>query len=188
MIQAKLTDEMINSLRKLIGDTFVGYSGAMNNNVAYGNVRINGLNSAIEIQNEVRPLPLFSETEDISMFSCIPRDVHSKFTPFCDEPWQTTDINEPIVDIKIINDIVAIDGTYSITFDMAIVIETPQHSYVFSRDWYYSETIAVNIDRAMEDIYPINHVVDDWNPDDDRLVSVTRTTISLKERNPNHIK
>lgn len=179
MIQAKLTDEMINSLRRLIGDTFVGYCGAMNNNIAYGNVQINGQASAIEIQNEVHPLPLFSETEDISMFTCIPRDVHSTFTPFCDEPWQTTPINETIVDISIVNDTVVVDDEYSISLDMAIVIQTPQHSYVFSRDWYYSETITVTVDASLDDIYPIDHVVDDWNPDNDRNVTVTRTISSL---------
>ena len=41
MVQAKFTSEMIDCLRKLIGESFVSYDGAIMNQTAYGNLQLN---------------------------------------------------------------------------------------------------------------------------------------------------
>lgn len=71
MVQAKFTSEMIDCLRKLIGESFVSYDGAIMNQTAYGNLQLNTEHFSVELRNEVHPFSLFSEVEDVSCFSCI---------------------------------------------------------------------------------------------------------------------
>ena len=61
MVQAKFTSEMIDCLRKLIGESFVSYDGAIMNQTAYGNLQLNTEHFSVELRNEVHPFSLFSE-------------------------------------------------------------------------------------------------------------------------------
>jgi len=150
------------------------------NQTAYGNVQLNTEHFSLELRNEVRALPLFSEVEDISAFSCVAKSAGCTFEPYCEEPWQTILVNEKITGVSIVNDTVVVNsGEYSITFDMAVIVKTECHQYVFSRDWFFSETIKISVDKVLDDIYPISRVVADWNDDGNRKVSVQRKTISL---------
>lgn len=94
MVQAKFTSEMIDCLRKLIGESFVSYDGAIMNQTAYGNLQLNTEHFSVELRNEVHPFSLFSEVEDVSCFSCIFKRAGTIFEPFCEEPWKTVPINE----------------------------------------------------------------------------------------------
>jgi len=145
MVQAKFTSEMIDCLRKLIGESFVSYDGAIMNQTAYGNLQLNTI-----------------------------------FEPFCEEPWKTVPINEKITGVSIVSDTVIVnDDEYTITFDMAVIIKTEKHQYSFSRNWFFSETINLSVDKGLDDVYPISRVIADWNDDGNRRVSVQRSIVSL---------
>ena len=81
---------------------------------------------------------LFGEAEEISMFSCAVKSEEELFQPYCEEPYETFVVNERIEKISIINDQISVnDGEYDISFDMAVVIETEKHRYMFSRGWFF---------------------------------------------------
>ena len=116
MVQAKFTSEMIDCLRKLIGESFVSYDGAIMNQTAYGNLQLNTEHFSVELRNEVHPFSLFSEVEDVSCFSCIFKRAGTIFEPFCEEPWKTVPINEKITGVSIVSDTVIVnDDEYAIT-------------------------------------------------------------------------
>lgn len=180
MINAKLSSNMLSTLKSLIGNHLISCDGAFNNNVAYGNIQINTDLGSVEINNAVTTLPYFDEQEDISIFTCTASQINKNFKPFCDEPYTTIPINEKIIGISIINDSIFVEQEhYAINFDMAIIIQTIGHSYVISRDWFFSETITLSIDEDFDDVYPISRVISDWNNDGEYTVSVTRTKHSL---------
>ena len=180
MVQAKFTSEMIDCLRKLIGESFVSYDGAIMNQTAYGNLQLNTEHFSVELRNEVHPFSLFSEVEDVSCFSCIFKRADTIFEPFCEEPWKTVPINEKITGVSIVSDTVIVnDDEYAITFDMAVIIKTEKHQYSFSRNWFFSETINLSVDKGLDDVYPISRVIADWNDDVNRRVSVQRSIVSL---------
>lgn len=158
----------------------VSYQGAFVHQSAYGNVQLNTTHLSIELRNEVQPLIMFSEIEDISVFSCQIKPANSVFMPYCEEPWKTVFVNEKITGLSLVNDTIIVnDNEYAITFDMAVIVTTEKHDYVFSRNWFFSETIDLSIDKSFDDIYPISRVISDWNDDATRMVSVQRKTISL---------
>lgn len=180
MIKAKFTSKMRDSLRKLIGDSLISYNGAFMNQTAYGNVQLNTKHFSLELRNEVRALPLFAEVEDISSFSCVTKPAGFTFEPYCKEPWKTVMVDEKITDVSIISDTITVNNNeYSISFDMAVIITTENHQFVFSRGWFFSETIDASVDKNFNDIYPICRVIADWNDDGNRKVSVIRESFSL---------
>ena len=52
---------------------------------------------------------------------------------------------------------------YEITFDMALVITTSAHKYIISRGWQFDEILDGHVDRELNDIYPVEKVVEEWN-------------------------
>lgn len=177
MINARFTLQMLQEMAKLKGEIFVSYECAENFGTTYGNARINTQHFSIEFLNEVREMLLFGEAEEISMFSCAVKSKEEPFQPYCEEPYETFVVNEKIGKISIINDQISVnDGEYDISFDMAVVIETEKHRYMFSRGWFFSEVITISQDKSLDDVYPIQRVIEDWNDDGARTVAVHRTT------------
>lgn len=78
-------------------------------------------------------------------------------------------INERIESIEIINDTIN-DGIYEISFDEAIILKTNQHDYTISRDWFFMETMNINVDGDINDILEIDKVIEDYKGDDNNLV------------------
>lgn len=94
MINARFTSKMLQEMAKLRGGIFVNYECAENFGTAYGNVRINTQHFSIELLNEVKEMPLFGETEEISMFSCALKSKEEPFEPYCEEPYETFVVNK----------------------------------------------------------------------------------------------
>ena len=181
MIRAKFTDEMIEIIRSMIGRCFCTYEcGNMVSNEAYGNLQINLDDFAIEFLNEIKELPFFDSTEDISFFTCEKKSLSKKFKPYCEEPTTRHLINENILSVYIVEDCISINGgEYDINFDMAVIIETENHKYIFSRGWFFSETIDISVDEEFDDIYSISKVVEDWADEGENKVNVVRTIKKL---------
>lgn len=181
MIKAKFSSEMLKIIKSMVGKVFCSYEcGNMVPDEAYGNLQINLDDFAIEILNEVKELPFYDSTEDISYFTCEKKSLNESFKPYCEEPSEKHLINENILSVYIIEDSISINGgEYDINFDMAIIIETNKHKYVFSRGWFFSETIDIAVDKEFDDIYPISRVVEDWSDDGENKVNVIRTRKKL---------
>ena len=181
MVKAKFSNEMLEYIKKMVGHTLCSYEyGKMVQNEAYGNLQINLDSFAIEILNEVKELPFFDSTEDISYFTCEKKSLSEPFKPYCEEPCKKHLIDEKVLSVYIVEDSISInDGEYDITFDMAIIIETCNHKYIFSRDWFFSETISISLDEEFDNIYPISNVIEDWSDEGENKVEVKRRKYSL---------
>ena len=181
MVKAKLSDKMIKILKDTVGKTFCSYEcGNIAMGAVYGNVQINMDNCAIEIVNEAKELPFYDSTEDISHFVCRKKLLNEPFKPYCEEKSEKHTINENVISVSIIEDSVSVnDGESDIAFDMAVVIKTDKHSYMFSRGWFFSEIIDISVDKEFNEIYPINRVVKDWSEDGENKVDVSRNVRKL---------
>ena len=181
MVKAKFSNKMIDILKSMVGNIFSSYEyGDMFPNEAFGNLQINLKDFSVELFNEVQELPFYDLTEDISCFKCIKKSLTELFEPYCKEPSQKYSVNEKILSVFIVDDSISInDGEYDINFDMAVIIETSQHKYIFSRGWFFSETINISIDEKFDDIYPIGKVIEDWSDEGENNVTVVRNIRKL---------
>ncbi len=175
MNKAKFTNEMIEIIKTIKGKTFCSYDCAKFLDEAYGNIRINLNDFSIEFLNETKETHFWDSFEDISCFSCKKVDINSTFKPYCDEDFQNYSINEKIQQIQIISDTISINNKeYEISFDMAVIINTEKHNYIFSRGWFFGEVISINVDKNYDEIYPVKQVIDDWDDDGKNNVAVSR--------------
>lgn len=181
METAKFTSEMVEMIKGVIGDDFCDYEcGCVTHDETYGNLRMNFGKSSLEFFNVVSEFPFYDSTEEISCFTCERRPCSSQFKPYCDEPSERYPINETVRAISIVEDEIFVnDGEYQIAFDMAVIIETDEHRYIFSRGWFFAETIRISVDREFDEIYPVERVVEDWSDEGENKVSVCRSVRKL---------
>ena len=181
MIIAKFSKEMIKILKDMIGHIFCSYvCGNTIAGEAYGNLQINLDTFAVEVLNELYVLPFFNLTEDISHFSCKKKSLDELFKPYCIEPTETHFVSEKILSVSIIEDEISVNnGEYKINFDMALIVKTDTHKYIFSREWYFSENIIISCDKEFNDIYPISMVEESWSDDGENKVTINRTMKEL---------
>lgn len=188
MIKAKFSNEMIKYLEKLKNANFEKYiiDNETNGTSTYCKLGINTNNICLDILNEETTVNWFESDshinkEDISIFSCRIRKNNEDFEPYLvGVEAISVNINEKITAVKIASDKINVNnGEYCIDYDMAVIIETQQHKYVFSRAWYFSEDIYINIDKDFNDIYSIEDVKNSWNNDGDFCVEVIRTIKSI---------
>ena len=178
MVYATLSSKMVDLLRSMIGNEFLSYECAVQNDEIYGNLRINTSGGSVEVINEVQELPFLDGCEELSFFCCCEANRESGFQPFCVEPVSIIPVSERISGIEVIRDIVCVNnGNYEIAFDMAIVIKCQTRTIIFSRSWHFSEVISVKSDIA--DVYPVESVVSDWENDGDNHVAVDRVIIPV---------
>jgi len=177
MVTAKFTDEMIKIITSMIGKVFCSYEcGNTFDNQTYCNFQINLEDSSIEFMNEVKDFPFYDSSEELSTFSCKKLPLNTLFKPYCGEPSKKHLINEEITSVSIVNDEITINNDeYSISFDMAIIIDTTSHKYTFSRGWFFGEEIDISKDLDFNDVYPIHNVIEDWSEDGENDVKVIRT-------------
>ena len=181
MVKAKFSSEMLKLIKEMVGKVFYSYEcGTVVLDEVYGNLRINLDNFAIEILNEVNEMPFYDSTEDISYFTCEKKSLSKSFKPYCGETSEKHLINDTILAVYIVDDTISINnGEYDINFDMAIIIETSKHKYMFSRGWFFSESIVISVDKKLDDVYPVGRVVEDWSDEGDNLVKVVRSIKQL---------
>ena len=181
MIKAEFSTDMLKMIKGMVGRTLCSYECEnMISGEAYGNMQINLDGYSIEILNEVTELPFYDSTEDISCFTCKLKTPGEFFEPYCEGTSEKHFINENILSVCIVEDSISVnDGDYDIKFDMALIIETSKHKYMFSRGWFFSEIIDISVDKEFGCIYPIDRVIEDWSDDGDNKVNVTRTVRKL---------
>ncbi len=164
MIEARFTSEMKDVLKGLKGFELVGYSATelyMGETVYDGKIYLHVGDSTIKISNEEKQIPWFknkdlSDRENIFCFHC------EKFG--CIQKMDTVLVQEKIENIELITDYIKIpQEEYEIALDMALIIETNKHRYMFSRGWYFDESLEISVDKNYDDIYPIKQAVEEWN-------------------------
>lgn len=187
MINAKFSDQMIGTLKKLKGKQFISFfiDGDDFTDRSYCIIRIKTDAFCIDIMNEEQELPFLKSpvgnTEELSCFSCSEKNVDSPFTPYIENiGFKEIPIGEKIDKVMLITDIVSIkQENYDITLDMALIIQTNKHQYTFARQWYFDEQIFVYIDKNYDVIYPVEEVKSSWSNYGELYVDVERTIKEL---------
>lgn len=147
-------------------------------NRSYGKMRINFNDGSLDVNNIESPTDILGEMDDISFFTF---EMNNKdhFRPYMDEKASQIKIDEKIIDISIITDKIDIDGKYELEFDEAIIVKTPQNSWMIYREWQYSELIHITNNKGYDEVYPICDVIENWNNYGEYNVKVVRTETSL---------
>lgn len=188
MIEAKFSNEMLQYLGKLNNSWFIKYitDDETGGNSTYCKLGIDSDNVCLDIFNEETNVDWFVsgnkiQQEDISVFSCAIRNDGEKFQPYLGESQIIAiDVNEKIGKVEIVSDLIDVNnGEYTIDYDMAIIIETEKHKYIFSRGWYFDEEIYINVDKSIDEIYPIREVQESWSNDGEFVVKVSRVVKTI---------
>ena len=184
MVKAKFTNLMLEKLKKLKGNKFLRYLTDDTNegNGSYCKVGIETDGGNLDIYNEEKPVDWFNiegekTKEDISIFLCKERKKDEEFIPYVSGVSIIKhEINEHINSIKIVSDFIKINKEeYFIDYDVAVIIKTDFHEYMFSRGWFFSEEIYVLVDGDINKFYSVDNVTNDWNNGGDYSVDVQRT-------------
>lgn len=186
-MKTKLNENMIQLLSSLVGKKFISFECDLEEkwNRAYCYLRINTDSSVVDISNEQELVNLFGENEDVSCLKCFANKGKSlKETFSLIDSYKSKEIfvNELIESISIISEKVKVDENNTmkeIEFDMAIIIKTANHEYMFSRENWFDEFIYINIDKKFNDIYPISKDKEIMSNDKSRNVFIKRNTINI---------
>jgi len=179
MIEARLTSEMKEVLKRLKGVAFVGYSATefyAGETVHDGKIYLRVGDGTIKISNEEKEIPWFknkdtSDWEEIFSFSC---------TETIEEGEQKISLKETIEKVKIITDYIKIpQKNYEIALDMAVIIVTEAHRYIISRGWHFEESLDINVDKNFDEIYPVAQILEEWNNFGEWEVEVNRVVQEL---------
>lgn len=187
MVNARLTEEMTKKMRRLVGHQFVSYS--MDDDIfddkSYCKIRITTDAICLDVMNEVQAFPFLESsigtTEELSCFTCRECSVNTKYEPYLlDVKSKEVLVNEIIQGMSIVSDeIIISEENYAICLDMAIIVETNRHKYVFSRRSYFDEQIYIHIDKDFDTIYSISDVQKSWNNEGEFSVQVKRLVTKL---------
>ena len=179
MVKAILNDKMIQELRALKGDFLENIEGMVDEDRAFGNIRINTTQSSIELECTPKTEKYFDKTEDICYFSCILANRRKKFIPYLRKRTKKKIINEKIEGIALIRAIIELPKyKYAIEIDQAIEIKTSNNTIIFFNQECFTEGIQISMNCLLDDIYPISKVVEFWGENSEQAI-VKRSVIEL---------
>lgn len=182
MIEMKFTQEMVDMISAMKGQTMVSYQCAEIDEWSrtFGNFRINMEDYSIDVSNEEKEIPFFDATEEVTGFECEKVHSQTEYTPGVLTDVQVIPVEEKIQSIEIITDEINVNhGEYEIAFDTALIIHTEYQTIMFSRDVWFSEIIHISDNDDYDSVYPIDSVIEHWNNEGDYEVDVQRTKMTL---------
>ncbi|MEE3343544.1 MAG: hypothetical protein VZS44_05595 [Bacilli bacterium] len=143
----------------------------------FGKIKLDFSDYAIIISNEMHKKNLIGDYEDITYFTIDKVDKEYDFSHFeNDNTVKNININEKIISIKIVNDLINYNDEYEISYDEAIVFITDEHDYIISRDWFYMETMEINIDKDIDDILNKDTIKEQYRGEETNIkVDINRT-------------
>lgn len=136
----------------------------------YGNMLMQVEDNFYEISNFCK--------EEYSSFDIKELDLYTDFKPVDEGDIDVYAIRENILNINVIRDIIDVDNTDHLEFDMCIEITTDKHKYLLSRDYLYDEAINIDIDKDFNNIFTIVDQENNFNDDKNKYdVKVERVII-----------
>lgn len=182
MVYAVFTDEMRRLLRSMQGKRLLRYEWAeepYSRHEAYGNLRLDLEDGAIEIENLQKPVPVFDIIDDMSCFSCRREKAGTPFAPYCPDPMRSCPVGERVTAIELVRDEVNVDhGAYEVAFDMALILRLERQVLMLARDVWFSESIAILPHDDYDRHCPTRKVMESWE-NEQYAVTVRRTKIIL---------
>ena len=185
MVYATFNNEMRTLLRDIKGKVLVGVEYLPEKNdcdAAYGILRIHLENYNIDLVNEQKPFPFYDGVEDMSCFACHKTDKMASFKPFVisSQKSKFIGIHKMITRVEIMNDVIHINhDEYVISFDVALIIHTADHIYMFARDVWFSEIISIRDNDDYERVFSMRDLIESWNNEGESVVKIDRTRTAL---------
>ena len=178
VIDAGFTSEMLALLATMRKKTFKSFECTSLD--GFGtfpcNFRLNLGRFAVDVSCDLHPLEgQPAGFDEMTWFSCAKADLKSEFQPgIVAEPRQYL-VDEVITGVEVVHDRVEHDGGVVVEADMALVIRTKYHTFTFSRDIWFDDTIAIDISAPGSEPQGIKPAEELWF-DDERHAIATRTT------------
>lgn len=120
---------------------------------SYSRIKINTDDMCLILSNEqkyeIKDSSLFDDGEEVSVFDCY--ETVDLFDSAIEGivPIKTT-VNELIQKVLIKRYTINVSGRYTCDMDIALIIVTDNHKYVFSRSAWFSEEIFIGIDADID--------------------------------------
>lgn len=182
MTRWQFDENMIQMFKSIVGKQFLSFE--MDSSVegqSYGTARLIFDKTSILLKNEEEEIAMFENDdvpyEEASKFTCSISDPDLPFSSeLVDVAVKKCEINEIVTDVEIISDTIkSIEHGIDIIIDIAVVIKTEKHAYIFSKSHvWFDEAIYVNIDKDIEDICPVLSDLSLWNNDGEWNVTIER--------------
>ena len=185
MVYATFTHEMRALLRNMKNDVLVSVEylpEEADPNAAYGILRIHMGTCDIDLINEQQPFPFYDSAEDMSRFACRKVNQGDPFRPavVSSKKTERLEINETVTQVEIINDVIRVNhDECAISFDVALVIRTSRHVYMFARDIWFSEVISIRNDDDYERVFSMRNLMESWSNEGEETVEIERTRTAL---------
>ena len=175
MIKQEFKIKEIEILKSLIGKKIIKINHTY---PIYGNIKIDFDSYSVIISNLMHEGSLAGDDDDITYFTLEKISKEDKFEFFLEDvKTNSIDVNETIKSIKIINDLINYNDEYEISYDIAIIFITDKHKYIISRDWFYMETMEINIDKDINDILDKNTIMEQYKGESTEIkVEIERTS------------
>ena len=154
----------------------------ISSHAAYGILRIHLGTCDIDLINEQQPFPFYDGTEDMSCFACHKVNKGVPFQPavISSKKTEILEVNETITQVEIMNDVIHINhDEYTVSFDIALIIHTSHHVYMFARDVWFSEIISIRNDDDYECVFSMRNLVESWSNEGEETVEIDRTRTML---------
>lgn len=142
------SNNALDVLTKIKGKKLISYESDTPRS-SYSRIKINiddmNLMLTIEQKYEAEGSSLFEDGEEVSSFDCF--ETVDRFDSAIEGilPIETM-VNELIRKVLIKRYTINASGKYACDMDIALIIITDNHKYVFSRNTWFSEDISIGID------------------------------------------
>lgn len=142
----------LNMLKSIKGKNLISYESDTPR-VSYSRIKINTDGRCLVLSNEqkyeIKNSSLFDDGEEVSVFDCY--ETVDRFDSAIEGivPIETT-VSELIQKVLIKRYTINVSGQYACDMDIALIIVTDNHKYVFSRNAWFSEEIFIGIDTDID--------------------------------------
>ncbi len=187
MTRWQFDNMMIQMLQGIVGKQFLSFeSDTFVEGQSYCTARLNFDNVSILLKNEEEEITIFEDDvvpyEEAAKFSCSISNPNQPFISGLDGvAVKKHVVDELVMNVAIVSDTIqCIEHGVNIVIDMALIIRTENHTYIFSKSHvWFDEVISINIDKDMDDICPLLSDLNLWNNDGAWNVTIERVVRNL---------
>ncbi len=173
---------MIEMLKGIVGKRFLSVeTDASAEGQSYSEARLNFDGTSILLKNEEEEIAMFENEEvpyeEAAKFTCSISDPNQPFSPgVVGVGVKKLDVGKLVAGVEIVSDtITCAEQGITIIMDMAVVVRTESHAYIFSKSHvWFDEVIYINVDKSIDEICPVFSDLSLWNNDGEYKVSIKR--------------
>lgn len=187
MTRWQFDNTMTQMLHSMIGRRFLSFERDTSaEGQSYCVVRLNFDNTSLLLKNEEEEIATFEDNvapyEEAAKFTCTISNPNQPFpSGLVGVAIKKHVVDELVVSVAIVSDTIqCVEHGMNIVIDMALIIRTENHTYIFSKSHvWFDEVIYINIDKDMDDICPLPSDLNLWDNDGEWNVTIERSVRAL---------